>query len=572
MGTMNASLSSTSTMNRRQFVGLGAATAAAGLAGGSVVARAEETVEPTGADQPSFMVAPEAIGDDQISQTIEAEVVIVGGGTAGLTAAVAAAEAGGDVVLFAMGAGPIGRGGSNFAFHSKYREELGLEPVSADPFLFNQLAYATFNVDQDKWYRWYQNSEEVMNWFIDIMAEDESLVIGLEQYVHNYFDDPSRPEFTPLATHGWTGGDQPDLPHGDGQPLVVNRLAEKAEELGVRIFWNTTALELVRGGVANGTEGRVDAVIAQDVDGNYVKFVGSKGIILATGDFSRDREMMAQYAPQGYDLVTLFDAGDDFDPEDGKVYGGLYTGQGQKMGLWVGAAWQKTFPNPCMALGTFGGADSIGLLMDKTGKRFCNEASTGMGASSLIFSNHVFGGELYQIWDSAYAETGAPWPKRKTAYLTDLYTPEEMIESWDTSVEAGTYVKADTIEEVVQLLGLPEEAVATVERYNGYCEAGLDEDFFKIPQFLRSISTPPFYGYAGTPSMTFLTVMGGLRTNLDMQVCDANDEPIEGLYNIGTMVGDCYSGCYSFNIPGHNLGMNCITYGYLTGRYVVENG
>ena len=51
-----------------------------------------------------------------------------------------------------------------------------------------------------------------------------------------------------------------------------------------------------------------------------------------------------------------------------------------------------------------------------------------------------------------------------------------------------------------------------------------------------------------------------------MQVCDENDVPIDGLYNLGVMVGDSYGTLYNFGVEGHNLGMNCITFGYLVGR------
>ena len=65
--------------------------------------------------------------------------------------------------------------------------------------------------------------------------------------------------------------------------------------------------------------------------------------------------------------------------------------------------------------------------------------------------------------------------------------------------------------------------------------------------------------------------MGGLRTDLNMRVCDAEDKPIPGLYNVGTMVGDAYGVTYSLRLPGQNLGMNCVCFGYLTGKYIVEN-
>ena len=50
-----------------------------------------------------------------------------------------------------------------------------------------------------------------------------------------------------------------------------------------------------------------------------------------------------------------------------------------------------------------------------------------------------------------------------------------------------------------------------------------------------------------------------------------NERDIPGLYNVGTMVGDSFANAYTFQIPGFNLGMNCITFGYLTGKYIAEN-
>ncbi len=68
----------------------------------------------------------------------------------------------------------------------------------------------------------------------------------------------------------------------------------------------------------------------------------------------------------------------------------------------------------------------------------------------------------------------------------------------------------------------------------------------------------------------FLTVLGGLRTNEYMQVCDENDQPIPGLFNVGSMVGDYYANMYTFQLAGNNLGANCLTFGYLTGKALAE--
>lgn len=573
----------TATMSRKSFIKASAVaggSAAMGAAfGGAISAHAEEasgeggstgalTADSVRGQKWAFEIPPQAIEESEISTTKEADVVVVGAGTSGLCAAISAAEEGLSVILFAMGAAPVGRGGSNFAFHSKYRESLGLEPINPSPYLYHHMLGCTFDIDEDKWFKWYQNSETTMNWLIDIMAETGEYDLNLEQYTHDYIDDELSPEYTPLGTHGWFLPDSPAV--GDGQPLVTRRLGEKAAELGVTLDYNTRAVQLVRGGVCNGTEGRVDAVVAIDPDGNYVKYVGSKAIVLATGDFSRDRDMVAKYAPQAYDWITNFDAGDDFDPEAGKIYGGLYTGDGQKMGLWVGAAWQKAYPNAAMAGTRFAGADDIGFLVNSKGKRFMNESLCGTYATNQY--KHVFGKTVYEIWDTAYATAGDPWPKRKTGYLTPLMTPEEVIEDWETKVADGTYYKADTLEELIEQMGLPAETLEEIEKYNGYAQAGEDLEFFKRPEFLHTISEPPFYGAVADPSKpTFLCLMGGLRTDLDMRVCDADDNPIPGLYNVGTMVGDCYGNVYSLKLGGHNLGMNCICFGYLTGKFIAEN-
>lgn len=559
-------------INRRQFLiegTLGGAGIVAASLLSTIPSQKAQAVEAVEAQPASFEIAPDPIADDQITNVVEADVIVVGAGTSGLCTAISAAEQGLKVALFAMGSGPVGRGGSNFAFHSTYRESLGMEPVEAYPFLQRHILGCAYDINQALWYKWYQNSEESINWLIDIMSESDEYSCHLEQIGHDACDDIMANEYCPIATHAWTSSANPDLGVGDGQPIVVEHLAKKAEELGVAISWNLRARQLVRGGAANGTSGRVDGVIAEAADGTYTKFVGTKAVVLATGDFSRNKEMVAKYAPQAYSWISNFDVAEDFDPEAGKVYGGLYEGDGQQMGLWVGAAWQKAYPNAAMAGTRFAGADDIGILLDSTGKRFMPETLAGTWATNAY--QHLNGSTMYQIWDTAYAENAAPWPKRKTGYGDPFSTAEEMIETWDKKVEEGAYVKADTLEEVIAALGLPEETIDEIANYNTYAENGVDEEFFKYPGFLRTIKDGPFYGCAAAPTPTFLCLMGGLRTNTNLQVCEEDDTPIPGLYNVGTMVGDAYAATYSLRLPGQNLGMNCVCFGYLTGKYIAEN-
>ena len=431
--------------------------------------------------------------------------------------------------------------------------------MDAEHELRSQLLMNSFNVDTRKWYRFYNESERAMNWLLaEIAAEDDGWEPELETAGWSFpEDDPMR---MPVGTHGWTDG---TAKGSQGQPHVVAVLRNHIEDAGGRIDWLTTAKQLVRGGVANGLEGRVEAVIAQGEDGGYVEYIGRKAVVLATGDFSADRDMIAKYAPLGLDLFLNWNQ--DLDPDIAKVYGGLYKGDGHKMGLWVGAAWQRTKECPIMYSGAKGqGVGKPQVMLDKTGKRFWAEERTeGMlGQVQQHCPDKIY----FNIWSTNFAED---YPYFFASYGSEKTPAETTIASWESQVEKGTVVKADSIEELVAALELPQEAVAEIERYNGFCENGLDEDFYKRSEFLIGLTQPPFYGIK-IDTFTVLTVLGGLRTNQYMQVCADDDTPIEGLYNVGTMVGDVFANAYTFQVPGFCLGMNCITFGYLTGKYIAQ--
>ena len=107
-----------------------------------------------------------------------------------------------------------------------------------------------------------------------------------------------------------------------------------------------------------------------------------------------------------------------------------------------------------------------------------------------------------------------------------------------------------------------------MERYNSYCEAGLDDEFHKDKRFLLPVKQPPFYGIKNEPYT--LCITGGLNTDIQMHVCDENQDPIPGLYGVGTVVGDMFGDIYDYRCPGINLGGCCDTFGYLLGKNLVS--
>ncbi|MCC6615102.1 MAG: FAD-dependent oxidoreductase [Anaerolineae bacterium] len=550
-------------LSRREFlkstgVGVAAATAGISLVGTQVAAAQDLNAELAG-QKWSFEIPPEPIPDSAIAETVEADVIVVGAGVSGLVAANTAAENGAKVVLFAASSGPAYRGGSFHAVNSKYMEAQGIEPYAVDRFFRRELSNASFNVDQDKWYKFYNNSEEAMNWLIDKME-----AAGFETVLEIANVEPNDgPMNVPAQAHGWINEGMRRA--GMGAEFVVNTLATTAQASGAEIRYKTIAKQLVR--EADNT-GRVTAIIAENEDGSYTKFVASKGIILATGDFSNNRDMMTKYCPWAVPLLS--DAG-DLGYDNNFKQGGLFPGDGQKMGLWVGAAWQKTYPNPPMIMGSWIASTQPygshrGLVMNKNGYRYGNEDVNGPHAG--VNQMHQPDMMAYVIWGANYAEGAAPWYAFGMTRDADPIPPSSILSQWEGQVDEGSLVSGETVEEVIEKLGLPAEATkATIDQYNAYCAAGLDEQYYKRPELLIPIAEAPFYG-AVVPPPGFLTVMGGLRTNLDMQVCDETDTPIPGLYNVGVMVGDYYANIYNFLVEGNNLGACCLTFGYTTGRDV----
>ena len=518
----------------------------------------------------SFMVAPEPIADDQIKETKTHEIVVVGSGAAGLCCAVSAAEQGADVIVFSAGTKPLSRGGSFQAIGSKYQAEHGIEDnpeLRRTQTAIDQVAGCRM-MDMRKWARWENESAASMDWMIDKMAAK-----GIECSLAAPYADVDGVLDTPAGEHNfWTA----DAPMGvfQGAPLVAQAWADTfTDDFGGEIDYTTVAQYLVRD---DDNTGRVSAVIAQDADGNYIKYEATKAVVLATGDFSKDFDMMAHFAPYAWEnFKDVLTPEVDYDAE--MVYTGLMPGTGQKMGLWVGAGWQKTFPNPCAINGAISGpshcvVDSFwGINLAKDGKRFHNENTNfAFGAYTRL---NLKGGTAYSVWDTQYAYTQDEWDT--LGYTIDnvngdafkAKTPEDLIASWDSSAESGSYFKADTLEELLdQMEGLDKEAaLESIAKYNEYAKNGLDEEFHVNPELLHPIETGPFYGCV-TSSSTFLCVMGGLRCDENCQVLDTADEPIEGLYEVGTMIGDFYAGAYNFAFQGQNLGACCTTFPYLLGR------
>ena len=500
----------------------------------------------------SFAIEPPSIPEDRISAEYSSDVVVVGEGLAGLCAALRARQSGAEAMIVSASMRPVGRGGSVFASYSKVMEREGLPRQDLDSFLLQEFEANAFQIDQRKWYTLIDRSEEAMNWLIDIL-EAAGCGIVLEDANE---DDHDSPTYQPPGTHAFVGSGISRA--GTGINLAVNALEEKFLSLGGTVLHGTPARRLEK------TDGRVSAVLAQQSDESYVRIHARKAVILATGDFSANREMMAKFCPQYAPYFTA----DGTNYDVGFAIRGLYRGEGHQMALWAGAAWQKTWPCAIMIQGSRSGTNlpygsHRGLRLNRNGERYCNEDMNG--AYTALTTLREPGSAAFAIWGSNYAHeirfrahgglrTGPDTP------------PEKVLEGWNAMAEKGMLVKADTIEGVIDALKLPrDKALETIRRYNALCRGGKDLDFHKKSKYLQEIREAPFYG-CSLSDRFFFSVMGGPRTDSQFRICDAQDVPIPGLYCVGSMVGDMYAGCYNFRIPGQNYGCS-LTFGYLAGQY-----
>ena len=403
-----------------------------------------------------------------------------------------------------------------------------------------------------------------MDWLMDKMAE-----YGIGTVIENTRTDPVGDMSIPSFSHAFVTKEHPEA--GASQQIAVEAMAQEILKLGGRIDYNTTAKQLEKD-----ETGRVVSTVALR-DGAYIRYVGTKGIILATGDFSRDRDMVAKYCPMALPFGL----------------GGVYEGEGHKMALWIGAAWQKYTPNapmivsmgdevlPCRWWADGAGTTFPGLLVNAKGIRYCDEDS--LYGYAPYPQKVQPGGYSFLIWDDNWVYDSAPWvgdaigaPDRDTQEVYDtiqtLFTTDAGSKATDEyagfNASMGTAVKADTLEELADGLGFEgknkEAFLAQVERYNEYCETGIDEEYHKDKRYLLPVLQPPFYGIKNEPYT--LCIEGGLNVNRMQEVCDANSDPIPGLFGVGTLIGDCIGDTYNFRIWGHNLGMNCVTAGYRLGK------
>ena len=545
------------TLSRRSFITgaalAGASAAMVGLAGCSPAESAPSVTGSSGgsgaaesAGAHAWLQPAPALPEISAEETYD--VVVIGAGIAGCTAAQAAAEAGASVLVVEKFEGITAHGTDIGAVGSTLQKEEG---VDIDKALATRLIYQWGQSEANYFLikQFVERSGEIMDYYIDMANElGYEVILNSEMTARSDWDtlDDRFKQFR--TAHKFTlpeGSSLPEQPWNVG--YFISMVADDAQANGAVFEFETTAEQLIK---ENGT---VTAVVVSNADG-YKKINATKGVILATGGITDNDEMKECFCP----MALRADKSDYF-PVGGNM------GDGITMGKWIGAALSPCYPAPIIHpvnLAVMGpGFDTCWLTVNRDGMRYCCE----VGFEPIVTNARMNtpGSVAWAIWDSHFVEHAQKQePIKSASFIDDL---EEKIEQ---AVADGAFFKGETLQELADAIGVPYDALQkTVDRYNSFCETGEDIDFGVPERFLSSVEDGPFY--ASNVSAWLLALPYGLRVDQNSQVLDEEDTPIGGLFAIGNVQGDFFANSYPVTLPGtsHGRGM---TYGRLVGQALAK--
>ena len=405
---------------------------------------------------------------------------------------------------------------------------------------------------------WADRSGETMDWFTDVLAES-----GID-FRHEIDEKHDNDNFEALDVgHSTQYGEE------YSEQLTMDAVLKHAEADGLEVQYEITMVKLEK------KDGRVTGLIAKNANDEYVRYNASKGVILACGGYSGNDTMMNALQPQSVEQTCI-----NYSKPGAK-------GDGIKACLWAGAIMDTTHTSMIFdrgaikpdQTGEYGKASDGALFwmgsqpflkVNLNGERFMNEYQP----YDMIL--HAAASQPYHtyctVWDSKYPDDCERFATHGCSRLyphvngTNPVFPMGYVMELNADLQSQGYiVEADTIEELAEKLGLPvDQFTSTVERYNELAAKGEDEDFDKESYRLSTLSEAPFYGVRQAGGYLICT-MDGIQIDDDMHAIDHDYKAIPGLYVIGDMSGNYFSGSYPCLMAGAAAGRSA-TFGRLAGQ------
>jgi succinate dehydrogenase/fumarate reductase flavoprotein subunit len=501
---------------------------------------------------------------DTIDEVLETEVVVAGGGTSGLFAACAAAEEGTRVIVLEKSSFGGGVRDNIAALDSRLQKASGAV-IDKEELLLDMTRYANGQCDARLYRLWADISGEMVDWYQDRIVER-----GFE-----LFHEADLTNHKTFYKH-YATGHIPSWPADAefaGIPVEVNGkniLGDYAREKGAEIMFETRLVKLIKEG------SKVTGVIAKDGDGRYLQINASKGVIVATGGYGWNQDMLNTLQPHTQNMYSLCIA----------VPG--CEGDGIKACLWAGAKMDDThlgmvFDRVAVMPDEYGGNETTGKMMwigsnpwlkvNLKGERFCNESSPySYCIQAATTQPH---NTLCTIWDADWEQYLKQFDIHGCARVVPFdngaptNVPLEALKAMNEELIADGYIQqADTIEELAQKLNIPVDVfAATVARQNENFDNQVDPDFGKESFRLSAVRTAPFYG--ARTSGYLLCTLDGIQINTDMQALDEDGNPVEGLYVVGNDSGSYYANIYP-NLSTGNAAGRTAAFGRRAGKLVAK--
>lgn len=522
-------------MSRRSFLGAGAVVAAgaafAGLAGcspsgetkGAEATSAAAAGETRDLGSASFELTADT---KQADETKEVDIVVVGSGMGGFSAALTAIEEGAKSVVLLEKNNSLG-GSTNMAEC----------PAGARPFEYTEeeARAAAAGAQADSYgvsdpillYSMFRDAKENFSWLFD--------------------------------THGvgWTKqGQAPAFYEGGNGKIAIEKLAAAAEkEDGLEVLTETPATQLLLS-----DEYTVEGVRAKTKDGKYVDYK-AKAVVLATGGMSTNKTLLAGYTSQDLDKTIGWGQGQD---GDGHLMA-EQTAHGRANHLTVDSLFNnvKDFSYDS-ALGVCVAMQPSNFWVNQDGLRFMNENISSTAVSGKVVETQ---GSVWSIVDAdgiqKYAEGGC---QRHYSGFADKLVGnaiDGLQDEVDKAVSGNDECfKADTIADLAKEIGVNADNLADeIEKYN----TGADAEWGKEAENMWPIATAPFYAFRISSGM--LNTSGGIRINTNAQVVDDRYKPIAGLYAAGV----CTSGWDGEVYGNGTCQANALFCGRTAAKHIVKN-
>ena len=498
------------------------------------------------------------IEESQVIKTYDTEVLVVGSGTAGLFAACAAVEEGAKTILiekFGEAFGGSGIRDTLGAIGSKQQIANNDNPDKFD--VITELYRQSTGYGDQRLYKvWADHSGEAIDWYADLLEK-----AGIP-FLHEV-DDHSRDVRYPV----YDVGHSVQMSATGGEEGVTSKVVkEYAAGLGLEIHYDTAMVELIK-------EGDTVTGLYASVEGGFVRYNASKGVIVCSGGYSLNKEMLGALQPETTKMINI-----------NYSYPGSQ-GDGIKACLWAGAAMDETHASMLFDRGGIMpnqvGCETRGVLfwmgsqpflkVDLEGNRFTNES--GCYDHILHDAFNLPGMTYAMVWDADYIADMERFDSHGCSRMFPHANGAEAV--WPLEFNEGEFmtqyrqdgyvVTADTIQELAEKLGLPAENFkATVDRYNELYDMQKDEDFGKEAYRLSQMRKAPFEGVRLSGGY-FICTLDGIRIDTNMNAVTPEGKPLEGLY----VAGDCSGGYFATSYPNLLAGAaagRSVTFGRLAGK------